>query len=141
MAAYSYLDIRNRHVPNSAALFGGAFALAVVILSGHLLAQPLLHLSAVIFVPMLSYFLFRIGAFGGADVKILSVVAIASPGFELLELDNPLFESILSAGIQMLFMLLGGYLYARTVRNHANSPPLIPFFLLGYLTIQILSMA
>jgi Flp pilus assembly protein protease CpaA len=140
LSLYGYLDIRNRQVSNSTVLPGGALALTVVVLSGHLQAQMLLHLCAITFVPILSYFLFRIGALGGADVKILSITAIVSPGFELLDFANPLFESVLSVSIQMLLMLLGGYLYAERFGNHTSPPPLIPFLLLGYLAIQVLAL-
>ena len=141
MTAYAYLDIHTRHVSNFAVLGGAVLALIVGLLSGHMQVHPLLHFSAIVFVPGLSYVLFRIGAFGGADVKVLSVVALVSPGFELSELANPLFESVLSAGIQMLIMLLGGYLYMQYLRdrNQAVHSPLIPFLLLGYLAVQLLA--
>ncbi len=142
LSFYSYLDIRHRQVSNTAVLLGGALAFVVVVLSGHLQARLPLHLSAVIFVPLLSYSLFRIGALGGADVKILLITAIVSPGFELMEMTNALFESVLSASIQMFLMLLGGYLYTRTSghKNHAISPPLIPFLFLGYFVIQLMAL-
>lgn len=143
LTLYSYLDIRHRRVSNNVVLLGGTLGLAVVVLSGHLQAHLLLHLSAVIFVPAFSYLLFRIGALGGADVKILSIIALVSPGFELLEPINPLFESVLSTSIQILVMLLGGYLYSRGFghKNHAITPPLIPFLMIGYLTMQLLALA
>jgi Flp pilus assembly protein protease CpaA len=142
LSLYSYLDIRNRQVSNSAVLLGGALAFLVVVFSGHLQARLLLHFSAVIFVPLSSYLLFRIGALGGADVKILSIAALVSPGFELIDLANPLFESVLSACIQMFIMLLGGYLYVRISddKDQSISPPLIPFLLGGYIVIQLLTL-
>ena len=140
LALYSYLDMRNRRVPNGLVLAGGILALAIILLSGHLQNRLLLHLSAFVFVLVLSYLLFRIGAFGGADVKVLLVITLVIPGLELSGLSNPLFESILSAGLQMLVMLLGGLGYARH-GDHAAPPPLIPFLFLGYLAVQLFAFA
>ena len=115
----------------------------IVVLTGHLLNQFALHISSIVFVLIVSYVLFRQGSIGGADAKSLLLIAITSPGVELGDWGNPLFEGIIAGGLEMFVMLLLGTLYWRTKASQSEEdtqiPPLIPFLLIGYLVIQLLA--
>jgi len=143
----SIMDIRSRKVTNRIVVMTYLTGLAVALLAGRLLVEPILRLSSVLFVAPLSYVLFRLGALGGADVKLLCAVALISPGAELSVLGSPLYEAVLSAALQMAVMLLGGYLCSQhsksqqSIGKAADSrPPLVPFLLVGYLAAQLLAV-
>lgn len=143
----SIMDIRSRRVTNRIVAMCYITGLAVALVAGRLLIEPVLHLSSILFVASLSYVLFRLGALGGADVKILCAVALISPGAELSVVGSPLYEAVLSAGLQMTVMLLGGYLYSQHSKNQERNgeaagsrPPLIPLLLVGYLAAQLLAV-
>ncbi len=143
----SIMDIRSRRVTNRIVVMCCITGLAVALLAGRLLIEPVLHLSAVLFAASLSYVLFRLGALGGADVKLLCAVALISPGTELSVIGSPLYEAVLSAGFQMSVMLLGGYLCSQRSKNQEKNgkatgsrPPLIPFLLVGYSAAQLLAV-
>lgn len=135
---YSAFDVRERKVPNQLLLVGGIIGIAVSFISGHFYENLLLHLFALVFTIPISYILFKIGAFGGADVKALISVAIISPGFEFLISMNPLIEVIIAAGIELVTMLSLGYIWWFQAKNRSKDalpPPLIPFLLIGYLIV------
>ena len=147
LVVYSMMDIRSRRVTNRVLVIGCIIGLAVALLTGRFLIEPVLRLSAAVFAASLSYVLFRLGSLGGADVKLLFGVALISPGAELSMLGSPLYESVLSAGLQMSVMLFGGYLCSQHSKNRerngktaGNRPPLIPFLLVGYLASQLLAV-
>ncbi|UCH05596.1 MAG: prepilin peptidase [Candidatus Thorarchaeota archaeon] len=146
LIVYSAMDLRSRLVRNEYLAIGGLLGFSLVVLSGHLTANSMLHLTAVIFVASVSYLLFRIGAIGGADAKALLIVAILSPGIQLAVWDSPILEALIGGGLELFIMLLLGYAYTRwlsSLRSNSHAEyrtvPLIPFLLLGYILIQILS--
>jgi Flp pilus assembly protein protease CpaA len=141
LVVYSILDIRDRRVMNEAVFAGGAVGCIVLVLTGHFVTNLVLHLTALLLVIPLAYILFRIGSIGGADAKILFIVALISPGIELGIWNQPILEAIIGLGGELIVMLLGGYLYWRFRRNEENStPPLILFLLVGYLVIQVIAL-
>ena len=96
------------------------------------------HIIIPIFAIPISYALFRLGAFGGADAKALISLALISPGFEFTFWVNPLTEAIIATGIEVIFMLSLGYLWWYQVKKRNENPlppPLIPLLLIGYLFI------
>ncbi|MGD2072399.1 MAG: hypothetical protein PVG65_02800, partial [Candidatus Thorarchaeota archaeon] len=107
-------------------------------LSGHFHENLYLHLFALGFTLSISYILFKLGAFGGADAKSVITVAIISPGFEFVMWENPLMEAILAAGIEVLVMLLLGHLWWHRDNKYDKEtvpPPLIPLLLVGYMLV------
>ena len=135
---YSGFDIKERRVPNQVLLVGGIVGVAVNLISGHLYENLLLHLFSLSFTIPISYALFRLGAFGGADAKALISVALISPGFEFAFWVNPLTEAIIATGIEVIFMLSLGYLWWYQVKKRNENPlppPLILLLLVGYLFI------
>ncbi|MHA2377657.1 MAG: hypothetical protein ACXADS_00070 [Candidatus Thorarchaeota archaeon] len=147
LIAYSVMDLRNRVVRNEYLAVGGVIGFSVVVLSGHLTTNPVLHLTAVIFVTPVSYLLFSIGSIGGADAKSLLIVAIGSPGFEFALWDSPILEAVIGGGLGLFIMMLLGYSYTRwSSSSEDNSEgerpvvPLIPFLLLGYVLIQAIAL-
>ena len=91
---------------------------------------------------MLSYALYRLGTVGGADVKALMILAIASPGFALTVWDDPILEAVINIGGATAVMLLLGFLYWKLASKNGNwnsKPPLIPFLLMGFIAIQIIA--
>jgi Flp pilus assembly protein protease CpaA len=141
LAIYSILDIRKRRVPNEYLAVGGVVGCIVILLTGHLLSNLVLHVSALVIVFAMGYTLFRMRSIGGADVKSLLLVALISPGIELRALNIPFLEAVIGMGVEFFVMLLGGYLYWRIRRDDENAtPPLIPFLLLGYLTVQLVAL-
>ena len=141
LVIYSILDIRDRKVKNEVVVVGLAVGVIVLIITGHFVNYLELHLTALLLVVPLAYVLFAIGSIGGADVKILFVVNFVSPGVELGIWNQPLLESIIGLGGELIAMLLGGYLYWRFRKNGENAtPPLIPFLLVGYLLIQLIAL-
>ena len=146
LIVYSIMDFRSRLVRNEFLAIGGVLGFSLVVLSGHLTANSVLHLTAVIFVPSISYLLFRIGAVGGADAKTLLIVAILSPGIELAMWDSPILEALIGGGLELFIMMSLGYAYTKRssgLKSNSDAEyqtvPLIPFLLLGYTLIQILS--
>ncbi len=138
---YSFLDIRDRKVMNEVVVEGGVVGCIVLILTSHFASNLVLHLTALLLVMPLSYILFRFGSIGGADAKVLFVVALISPGIELGIWNQPILEAIIGLGGELIVMLLGGYLYWRIKRNSENvTPPLLPFLLVGFLAIQVLAL-
>ncbi len=141
LVVYSILDIRDRRVMNEVVFAGGVVGCIVSILTGHFVANLVLHLTALLLVIPLAYILFRIGSIGGADAKILFIVALISPGIELGIWSQPILEAIVGLGSELVVILLGGYLYWRFIRNEDNStPPLIPLLLVGYLIVQVIGL-
>jgi Flp pilus assembly protein protease CpaA len=121
-------------------MLGALVGSIVILLTGHLLANLVLHATALVIVFAMGYALFRMRSIGGADVKTLLLVALISPGIELTAWNLPFIEAVAGMGGELFIMLLGGYLYWRIKMNEKNAtPPLIPFLLLGYLAIQLLA--
>jgi Flp pilus assembly protein protease CpaA len=138
---YSFLDIRDRRVTNELVIVGGTVGFIVLILTNHLSSHASLHVIALLLIIPLSYILFRVGSIGGADAKVLFVVALISPGIELGIWSQSILEAIIGLGGELIVMLLGGYLYWRVKRNSENvTPPLLPFLLVGFLAIQVLAL-
>ncbi len=137
---YAILDIRTRKVPNQVMLIGGIVGLAVVLRFGHIVDFALLHLTAVLVALILGYTLFRIGAFGGADVKVLFTIAIISPGIEFASWENPILEGIVAVGLQLVITLLCGYLISRRKTDGTEVIPLIPILFGAYLVLQLLAL-
>jgi Flp pilus assembly protein protease CpaA len=141
LVVYSILDIRDRRVMNEVVFAGGVVGCIVSILTGHFIANLVLHLTTLLLVIPLAYILFRIGSIGGADAKILFIVALISPGIELGIWSQPILEAIVGLGSELVVILLGGYLYWRFKRNEDKStPPLIPLLLVGYLIVQVIAL-
>ncbi len=141
LVIYSILDIRQRRVPNEYIAVGSIVGCSVILLTGHLLSNLVLHVTSLVIVFALGYTLFRMRSIGGADVKSLLLVALISPGIELRALNIPVLEAVVGMGVEFFVMLLGGYLYWRIRINDENAtPPLIPFLLLGYLAVQLIAL-
>jgi Flp pilus assembly protein protease CpaA len=138
---FSMLDIRYRRIANHIVLIGGTIGFAVTVFTGHLVQSPLLHLAAFLFVIVICYVLFRIGAIGGADLKILAIVSIISPGIELALWVDPVIEVIIGSGLMILTMLIFGYVYSsRSMKTSERSTPLVPFLSVAYVLIQLLAL-
>lgn len=142
LTIYALFDFRQQLIPNQIILAGFIIGSLIVIFSGHVLQNIILHLTSSLFVTILSLILFRLGAFGGADVKIVITVAIISPGIEFASWNNQFFEAVLAAGLQLVSMLAGGYLYSkiRVDRRGLRVVPLIPILLSAYLALQLLAL-
>jgi Flp pilus assembly protein protease CpaA len=137
---YAVLDIRTRKVPNQVVLIGGIVGLSVVLVFGHIIDYALLHLTAALFSLILGYALFRIGAFGGADVKVLFTITIISPGTEFGSWGNPILEGILVVGLQLVITLAVGYAISQRKPDETEVIPLIPLLLGAYLVLQLLAL-
>ncbi len=142
LGGYSILDICNQQIPNRLVLAGGLIGFIVVIFSGHLLQDMILHVTSILFMMVVGYALFRIGSFGGADVKIVILVSIVSPGLEFISWENPVLEAVLIAGLQIIMTLVGGYGYSKIMnwQERKKPIPLIPFLLVAYLLLQLLAL-
>jgi len=141
LVLYSILDCRNRRVMNEVILAGGAVGFLSVVFTGHIISNIILHMTALLLVIPLIYILYRIGSIGGADAKVLFIIALVSPGIELGYWDQPVLEAVVGLWGELLIMLLGGYLYLRLKGRDENTiPPLLPFLLFGYITIQIIAL-
>jgi Flp pilus assembly protein protease CpaA len=100
----------------------------------------LLHLTAALLTLTLGYVLFRIGALGGADVKILFTISILSPGIEFANWENPILEGILIVGLLFMIPLIVGYLISQRKTDEGDVIPLIPVILGTYLVLQLLAL-
>ncbi len=97
----SYSDIKKRSVDNKVwlvMLVGGIFFISYEFSVYKIFSLPPLFISAG-FIFILAYFLFQIGAFGGADAKALIVLAIIFPVYPDLQffgyalpLNRPLYD-------------------------------------------------
>ncbi len=137
---YSVFDLRTRRVPNQVILVGVIVGLSIVILSGHIVEQAMLHLTAVLVTLILGYVLFRIGSFGGADVKAIFTIAILSPGVEFGSWGNPIMEGIVIVGLQLVITLVSGYLISKRIADGPEVIPLIPVIFATYLMLQVLAL-
>lgn len=144
LAACAVQDIRQKRIANALTLGGGAGALLYLLLSGQswLGAQPSAALTAVIFALLLSlpgYFFDRLGA---GDVKLLTLIALASD-------ERYLLLSVIGAGIAYLcWALLTPSLWPRLSpvwRQHLRhlAPerikryPFAPFLFVGALAASL----
>ena len=143
LCVYSWLDLKDRRVANRVVLIGGMVGFGLVAVTGHIIERSILHLTAVTFVFVISYLMFRLNALGGADVKSLVTVAIISPGIEFTTWDNPVFEAVIGGGIGLFLMLLLGFVYWKfTIKPDSTVhrvTPLIPMLLIAYLFVQLLA--
>lgn len=114
--------------------------LAVVLRFGHIVDYALLHLTAVLVALILGYTLFRIGAFGGADVKVILTIAIISPGIEFTSWKNPILEGIVAVGLQLVITLVIGYLISQRKTDETDVIPLLPILFGAYLVLQLLAL-
>ncbi|MCK4568524.1 MAG: prepilin peptidase [Candidatus Thorarchaeota archaeon] len=137
---YSVYDLRTRKVPNQVMLVGAIVGLVIVTLSGHIVEQAMLHLTAVLVTLILGYVLFRIGSFGGADMKTIFTIAIISPGIEFASWGNPVLEAILVISIQLGVVLVSGYLISQRKTIGTEVVPLIPIIFTAYLVLQVLAL-
>ncbi|MHA2141256.1 MAG: prepilin peptidase [Candidatus Thorarchaeota archaeon] len=147
LTVFSIMDIRERKVANQYLLVAGGIGVIIIGLTGHLIQNPLLHLAAPIFVTILAYVLFQIGAIGGADLKVLIIMSVISPGIELALWTDAILEAVIGGGLEMLIMLTCGYVYSNwsrkeddTQRAEKISTPLIPFLVIAYVLIQTLAL-
>jgi Flp pilus assembly protein protease CpaA len=143
LLSYSESDIKSRSIPNMVTIPGLLFSFLSVLLTGHLLTYLVLHVAALVLTLLLCILLFRIGAIGGADFKVLLTVAVVSPGVEFGRWSEPVFEAIIALGFELLVMLVLGHLYWKRYRSREeqeSKPPLIPFLLVGYLLVQLLAI-
>lgn len=137
---YAVFDLRTRKIPNQAMFIGGFMGLAIVLGFGHIVEYALLHLTAILVALILGYTLFRIGSFGGADAKIIFIIAIISPGIEFASWGNPILEGIVAVGFQLGITLLCGYLLSRLKKDRIEVIPLIPILFAAYLVLQLLAL-
>ncbi|TFG34225.1 hypothetical protein EU527_04675 [Candidatus Thorarchaeota archaeon] len=139
---YSVLDCRDRTIPNQVIVLGLCAGLLIVTFSGHLLQYMELHLISGVFMLTIGYILFRVGAFGGADMKTALTISLVSPGLEFTSWGDPIIEAVLIAGLQLAFMMCGGYLYSKIkgVERERRVVPLIPFLLGAYLILQLFAL-
>ncbi len=114
--------------------------LSIALRFGHIEEYALLHLTAVLVTLVLGYILFRIGSFGGADVKTIFTIAIVSPGIEFASWENPVFEAVLIVGLQLVITLAIGYLIAQRKTDGSEVVPLIPVIFAAYLVLQLLAL-
>jgi Flp pilus assembly protein protease CpaA len=145
LVTYAILDLRNRKVPNQLMIIGGFCGLLVVIFTGHLLNNPWLHASAFAFTVLFSLLLYRIGAIGGADFKVLIIIAVTSPGVSFTSWTEPIYEGIIASGLEIAIMLLLGLIYSKSSKRKKSSEessvvPLLPLLLLAYLGVQLLAL-
>ncbi|MDH4215076.1 MAG: prepilin peptidase [Candidatus Thorarchaeota archaeon] len=139
---YTGFDLRTRHVPNRIMIIGGSVGMAIVILTGHLFEHVLLHVSSGIFMIIVAYMLFRVGAFGGADVKAVTTIAILSPGIEFGGWSDPILEGIVASGLLLAIVLVCAYIYSKYKRKRLGVDviPLLPIMLVAYLVLQLLAL-
>lgn len=139
---FSIMDLLTRRVRNGFAAAAILFGIALGYANGHLTSQILLHITAVIFVTVFVIVLFRMGAIGGADAKAALAIAAISPGIEFGVYENVFFEAVIGGGLQLVVMLILGYLYQMKEKDNPERKPapLIPFLLIGYLLVQLLAL-
>ncbi len=138
LAVASVTDLRDRTVPNwlsATAMTAGA---SLSILTGDLFLRLPVYISTILFVLLIAYVLFRIGALGGGDAKILLAVAIISPGTVFVEVDSALalLEGVVPFGLMLVLTLGMGHIYHR-MSNSSQQTPLVPLMLLSYLMVQL----
>ncbi|MEM2142959.1 MAG: prepilin peptidase [Candidatus Thorarchaeota archaeon] len=139
LSAYAWLDLKTRRVSNRSILIGGAIGLSLAIVTGPPVDSLMLHLVSLIVVSITSLLLWQVGAIGGADLKVIFLTSILSPGLEFAQLDA-LLEIILGDLLRILTMLVLGILYQQMQRHRGasaqNIVPLIPLFLVAYVLSQ-----
>ncbi|MFW9786784.1 MAG: prepilin peptidase [Candidatus Thorarchaeota archaeon] len=143
LVVYSYFDIRDRMVKNEFVVAGGVVGCAVLLLTGHFVQYLNIHVTALLIMIPLVLVLFNIGAIGGADAKILLLIALLSPGIELGTWNDVLMEAAVGLGGYTVIMLAVGYIYWRVKRSDQTAnpnPPLIPMLLIGYLATQLIAL-
>lgn len=140
LVLYSYDDLRTRKVPNGFVFASVFIGLSMGILNGHLIEHAVLHLTAGFLSLILGYTLFRIGAFGGADVKALFTIAVISPGIEFANWGNPVLEGIIAVGLLLVITLLCAYIITQRKIEGTKPIPLIPILFGAYLVLQLLAL-
>lgn len=142
LSIYSFLDLRDRSISNRIMFVGGIICISIVTMTGHLFTRAVLHVSAIVSMLTLGYLLFRLGSFGGADVKTTATVAILSPGIEFIYWSDPILEGIVASGLLLGIVLLIAYLLTKSRKSMENRQiiPLIPILLVAYLGLQLLAL-
>ncbi|NHI83552.1 MAG: hypothetical protein EAX81_04550 [Candidatus Thorarchaeota archaeon] len=142
LVIYGTLDVKHREVSNKYMFTGIVASMIIVIATGRLFEQPLLHITAILVMILLSFALYRLGAIGGADIKSLLIIGVLSPGIEFAVWEDTILEGILVSGLEIILMLTLGILYWQlqgSNRPEKNVVPLIPFLLLAYLGVQLIA--
>lgn len=144
LVVYSWMDLKNRKVPNQVMLVGFVIGIGSILITGHLFERVELHVIAGVFVCIISYILFRLKSIGGADFKSLITIAVISPGIEFTTWESPLYEAIIGAGLQIGVMLFLGYVvwkFSTREENETRRPtPLIPLLTVAYFAVQLLAI-
>ena len=140
LSGYSCMDLKHRKVPNRFIAGTATIGVVVVLLTGEILENWIVYLSATSCMLVISYLLFHIGAMGGADAKASLVVGLVSPGLMFGSLGSPVFEGVLISCLEILVMMGIGYGVYRCRENCEDTIPLIPALLIGYLSVQLLAM-
>jgi len=91
---------------------------------------------------VVAYMLFRVGAFGGADVKTVVTIAILSPGVEFGDWSQPILEGIIASGLLLVAVLLVASVFSQYRRKQEKTSvtPLLPIMIGAYLAIQLLAL-
>ncbi|MHA1771381.1 MAG: prepilin peptidase [Candidatus Thorarchaeota archaeon] len=138
---FSILDLRYRRVSNRYTMASIVVGCALITLTGLIFTELWIHLCAIILMSWFVLVLYRIGALGGADVKILLFVSITSPGLEFVTWNNFVLEALVGTGMVVVLMLILASVYSRTGRSMEHTQtPLIPFMLISYLCIQMIAI-
>ncbi len=144
LIVYSWMDLKDRKVPNQVMLVGFVIGIGSIVATGHLFERIELHVIACISVSIIAYLLFRLKSIGGADFKSLITIAIISPGIEFTTWESPLFEAIIGAGLQIGVMLfLGAMVWKSSTRVESETrrpTPLLPLLLVAYVAVQIFAL-
>lgn len=134
------LDLRERRIPNRIIVVFAITGALLVVVTGHLAQDWILHLSSTATFLTLGYILFKMGAIGGGDLKTSLLIGLVSPGLELVGWADPVLEGFMISAIELAIMLLLGYLAGR-IRDHSHARiPLIPLIFVAYLAVQIMSV-
>ncbi|MGV9169871.1 MAG: prepilin peptidase [Promethearchaeia archaeon] len=144
LSLIGYYDFKKREIDNTIMVASAILGGLLTLLSGHLFEFQWQHLVAVPFTVVLATILFNVGAIGGADLKALVIISIISPRIEFHDVLNPIFECVISISVQILVMLILGqiwYILNRKQDSESETvPPLLPFLLIGYISIQIIPL-
>ncbi len=129
-------DLTGRVVPNRLTYTSIVVGGALVMMTGCFVTLWLKYVIVGTFVVPVTYFLFRIGAIGGGDAKILLAINIMTPGFVFVEgFQWTILEVVTGyCGVVMPALTL-----AILTKNTGRTMrfPLVPFFLVAYVSIQM----
>ncbi|MCF2135703.1 MAG: prepilin peptidase [Candidatus Thorarchaeota archaeon] len=138
---FSILDLRYRRVSNRYTMASIVVGCMLITLTGQIFIELWIHLFAIVLMLWFVLVLYRIGSLGGADVKILLFVSITSPGLVFVVWDDFIIEGLVGTGMMVVLILILASTYSRTKRSTQHDrTPLVPFMLIAYLCIQMLSL-